>query len=475
MRNPLVPALVAVLLVFDITAAELSGRIVQDDSNSPVPSALLRIQNTRGSDLAEIETDAEGRFRVSLPGPGKYRLLAEKAGYLDARMAVEAAAGARVTVRLVRLGAVTGRVTDHAGKPVRSARVLAMAGTPGGVPRPLPQTPGAAAAVDDTGRYRLYNLPPGEYAVVVSSRAPAVPPAFVTIAGGDEHRGVDFTLLPGALYLISGSVELPKPGARFGVALVPAGQPAAAIATTWTTPEGGFRFDGVPSGSYHLLASGPIAGRAFHGWMLASDPMFGRARVDVAGADAAGVAIAVGTGRRAAIRLSAARGAESACRPAAPVALTSLEDWGALLDRSVDAAFDMDAAVPGLAPARYLLTASRLGGNCFQTSDAVLDLTGPESTAAVPLAPAGSVRGRLTGAGASECAVVLLPSGRNAVHLATPGEDGRFTFDSLPPGRYRIAVRRDARPAAGEPWLLDLDIPGGVPTEVELPAPPPGA
>lgn len=68
----------ALLLAFDAAGADLSGTIVQDDSNSPVPSAALRIQNTRGSVVAETETDAEGRFRVSLLEEGKYYLGAEK-------------------------------------------------------------------------------------------------------------------------------------------------------------------------------------------------------------------------------------------------------------------------------------------------------------------------------------------------------------------------------------------------------------
>lgn len=93
--------LLALLLAFDAAGAELSATIVQDDSNSPVPSAALRIQNTRGSVVAETETDAQGRFRISLPDDGKDYLGAEKAGYLETRMAVEGG-GARVILRLVR-------------------------------------------------------------------------------------------------------------------------------------------------------------------------------------------------------------------------------------------------------------------------------------------------------------------------------------------------------------------------------------
>jgi hypothetical protein len=50
--------------------------------------------------------------------------------------------------------------------------------------------------------------------------------------------------------------------------------------------------------------------------------------------------------------------------------------------------------------------------------------------------------------------------------LAFPDRDGRFAFESLRPGRYRVAARRGADVSR----VVEVDVRGGAPTIVELPA-----
>jgi protocatechuate 3,4-dioxygenase beta subunit len=58
--------------------------------------------------------------------------------------------------------------------------------------------------------------------------------------------------------------------------------------------------------------------------------------------------------------------------------------------------------------------------------------------------------------------------------LAFTDEQGHFEFAGLRPGRYRIAAQPAAGPAKAR-WVADfahmmeIDVPGGVPTELELP------
>ncbi|HWQ55301.1 MAG TPA: carboxypeptidase-like regulatory domain-containing protein [Bryobacteraceae bacterium] len=469
-------------------AEEIAGRIVQDDSGAPVASAEVRIEKSRaGSVAADAVTDGEGRFSAPGLAAGEYMIAVEKAGFMKTRVAARVgSARAAVTIRLVRLGAITGRVTDQTGQSRRGARVMAMTRTAGGTLRAVGGT-GTTASVDSSGRYRLYGLPPGEYAVAVSDRSLGLlihpsnaQPEFFTVAGGEEHRGVDFSVMRRALFSISGKVELPAPGAVFSVALALADQPGAAIGVTPTSADGSFRIEGVPQGSYYLFASGPVMGRAAKGAMLGSEPMFGRMRLDVSGDHVTGITLAVGNSPRGTVQLRAERGGAGACPQTSTVAMTSLEDWAAMLDRGVAATFDKEAEVPHLAPGRYQLTAAELGAACYQTADAVLDLTGGgPGRAVIPVAAAGSIRGVLTGGSAEECAVVLLAArpapGRDAVQIAVPDAAGRFVFGGLPPGDYRIAVRRASEPrlVAKDAWLTGLHVPGGVPTDVELPAPPP--
>jgi hypothetical protein len=492
-------ALAVLLIPVAAAAADgLSGRVVQDDSGGPVASAEVRVRRTGVSGLAaDLETDGEGRFQAPGLAAGDYTIAVEKPGYAPLRLSARIPAA--LMVRLVRLGVISGRVTDASGQPVRGARVLALTRDEAGALQPPARTAGMTAAVDEAGRYRLHGLPPGEYAVAVSygasplvvgstGRTPAAlsvgsglrihpgnaRPEFFTITGGEEHR-VDFSILPGALFNVSGKVELPAPAMRFWVALTDADQPVLASAVATAGEDGSFRFDGIPQGSYHLFAAGPVRGYGGGGSVLDAEPLYGRMRVEVSADHVSGLTVGVAKGVSAAIRLRAERGAEAACPGAAQVTVTSLEDWAAGLHRTVDAGFDKPTVIERLAPARYRLTAARLGENCYQASEAVLDLTGSDpGTVTIPLAPAGAIRGRLKGENAAQFTVILLRDG--AVQAAVPAPDGRFSFAGLAPGKYRIAVQRSSeapksRWLSEKGWLIELDVPGGAPTEVELPAP----
>lgn len=51
--------------------------------------------------------------------------------------------------------------------------------------------------------------------------------------------------------------------------------------------------------------------------------------------------------------------------------------------------------------------------------------------------------------------------------LAFPDRDGRFAFDGLRPGHYRMTARRAGVDVSR---TVEVDVPGGAPTVVELPA-----
>ncbi len=201
----------------------------------------------------------------------------------------------------------------------------------------------------------------------------------------------------------------------------------------------------------------------------------------MAGQDLTGISIDLDRGRAAAFRLrlppSAAN--DHSCPSTAQVTLSSLEDWAMHLDKSVDVNPAQARTIEDLAPARYQLSVGKLGDSCYSPSTGILDLTGatnPEPRD-ILLAPAGSIRGRLTGAGKpSEFAIVLVSpdpaAGAQPLQAAMIGPDGKFTFAGLRPGRYLIAAQ-----AASRRWVPDLaimfeiEVPGGAPTEMDLPAP----
>jgi len=362
--------------------------------------------------------------------------------------------------------------------------------------------------VDEHGRYRLYNLLPGNYVVAVAygastiaagstGRAAVRPglgsgalfypdsaqPQCFTISGGEEYENIDFTVTPNALYSVGGKVEPAAPGGKFWLALTPAGQPAIAAAVTEAQADGSFRFEGIPPGSYLLFASGPAVARGMHGAIPGPDALFGRVPVEVGAQDLEQVAVALDSGRSASLILRVLHETQggAACPQSAQIRLSPLEDWGATLEYSAQVGSLREQRIDRMAPGRYLLSVTELGDRCYSAGSRIVDLTKPDSKPMeVLVAPSGEIRGRLSGSAApGDIAVVLWRSESDdqddVLQIALPDAGSRFGFPGLRPGRYRIAAQWAADDKAH--WLPDpgrmveIAVPGGAPTDVEIPAP----
>lgn len=83
LRPRLLPALLAptLLLPPPLTAQVFEGRVVEDGEDRIVPSALVRLMTGDDEQVAFILADEAGAYRVQAPGPGAYRLVAERLGY----------------------------------------------------------------------------------------------------------------------------------------------------------------------------------------------------------------------------------------------------------------------------------------------------------------------------------------------------------------------------------------------------------
>ena len=202
--------------------AVVSGQVVEAATGAPVAGAQVVLMtvplgpptNPMALRPKSTTTDQSGRFAFTDLEPGRYRLDAQKAGFARpfdsgavAPPMLEVHAGERrsdVSVRLVRGGAIAGRVVDPYGEPIVNARVMVLRRPP--MPPASPSSPAAAAArarfsnrlvpagqggqTNDLGEFRVHSLPPGEYylqaAAVVFGGAVATP----------GRQGTGMTLVP---------------------------------------------------------------------------------------------------------------------------------------------------------------------------------------------------------------------------------------------------------------------------------------
>jgi protocatechuate 3,4-dioxygenase beta subunit len=493
------PVIALVLAACAVWGATLTGRVVEDHTGLPLASATVRVSQPGQSFLAaELETDREGRFEAADLPEGEYRLEIAKPNFAKSLLPITlGAAGASTTARLIRLGVITGRVHDLQNQPVAGAIVMAIPKPPGDAPLRPPGRTAYLATADATGEYRIRGLPPGEYVVVSTYGASTrhmgsmgrattpenlgsgflfyptnTRPEILPITGGEEHRNIDFTLQGGTLHSVAGKVETGKPESWFWLALVDPRQPAVSVAVADTDKDGAFRFHGVPDGSYRLMAVENSRARTFAGGIPTPSPVFGQTRVNVGGQNVEGVTVRPELARSVEFALAAAQG----CQTTTQLQLTPLEDWGSVLERSIQITAGQQVSVTGLAPMRYQISSNPANAPCYLESDAILDLgeAAPSAPVELRLAPAAAVNGRLDAAGRppAEFAIVLAPAADPAAVQMTPVDaQGRFSFTGLRPGRYRIA----AYPAGGKlpniTRMFEFELRGGANAGIDLAAP----
>ena len=200
------------------------------DSTRGIAGALVTL-TLGGSQPVRVLADGQGRFAFRDLPKGRFNITASRPGYVDGAygrlrpggqtQSVDLADGDRVSnvnVALWKFAAVGGTLLDESGDPIIGANVRVLrrqivAGKP-------KLTPGAMDATDDRGMYRIGQLEPGDYLVVVpmSQAGPAGLDqmlaelgardiAVAGAAGGRGGGGGNFTFMaagPGAPIMVNG-------------------------------------------------------------------------------------------------------------------------------------------------------------------------------------------------------------------------------------------------------------------------------
>ena len=163
----------------DPLTASIRGRITTADTGAPIRGAEVRL-SMDGRFNRLVTSNGEGRYELRNLPAGAYKLVVSKTGFItlefgqrrpfESAATITVAEGQAATgnVALIRGGAIFGRVLDQAGDPSVGTRVQVMrVRTEDGRRRLL--AVGAGDQTDDTGAFRVYGLPPGEYLVAAST------------------------------------------------------------------------------------------------------------------------------------------------------------------------------------------------------------------------------------------------------------------------------------------------------------------
>ena len=292
-------------------SAVISGRLVDALTGDPIEGGAIQLAIPGSTTGRRQLTDDKGRFVFERVPAGQYAVRGSKPGYFEGVAGgdlprsgdpglVEVSDGqwaSNVTIKLWPPAVITGTVLDEHGEPLVGVYVRTL--VQGHVVGRDVLGAGPATATDDRGVYRISDLSPGRYIVMVPSvhaavlegakaRAevpapvsgghyPVTPPELETarrcypaqLSGGTIDAAaatsyaltsgmtqtVDLALTPSRCVTVSGHVTGVNPGGLF-LRLLPRGLEdtgaGSEAATTYSSADGSFSFLGVPQGAYIL-------------------------------------------------------------------------------------------------------------------------------------------------------------------------------------------------------------------------------
>ena len=489
----------------------ISGQVSNAVTGEPVRRALVslrRIDLSPGTVNIQVSqtvaTDAAGQFVMAGIAPGKYRLAAERNGFIatqygsrgpgkaGALLALEAGRkSSDLAIRLTPHGVITGRVLDEEGEPATGANVQVSRRQYSQGRKQMSRM--AGASTNDLGEYRVFGLEPGRYFVSAEIRPnPTLPQAeddYVTtyypratdtaaaelleVAAGAQLRNIDITLarlhtvtVRGRVVNEAGPPASGQKGQPANLNVVLQARNADVLSSGFArgarvTPQGTFELRGVTPGSYFVIGQLNTQGKHFAA----------RTAIQVGAANIEGILLTIRGGAPVSGRVRVE--GETAQRPANLHVMLRPAEIGVQFvpipnqPVKADGNFQMDdvgadryiVSVNGLPEGFYVKSVR--SANLDVLADGLDASAGSVAPLDIVLSPnagqvAGSVLDPETRKAAAMMMVVLVPQekqrrDREAFYqTSTTDFSGQFTFQGVTPGEYRVYAWEDAEYGA---WM----------------------
>ncbi len=189
----------------------IAGRVVNAATGEPLRKAAVVLARVDGpSQPQSTITDEQGQFWFRPVESGRYRLIANRTGfvrqaygqrdpgsYTDSGGLLSVAAGQEVKdilFRLVPAGAISGRVVDPDGEPIMEVQVQALRWNYSRGRRMM--MPAGSERTNDRGEYRIFNLPPGRYYLAATYEGGFVAGYLAGVGGSESEVPLDESYAP---------------------------------------------------------------------------------------------------------------------------------------------------------------------------------------------------------------------------------------------------------------------------------------
>lgn len=261
------------------TSSRVEGTVYQRGSEEAVPFPGVRVTATlpnRGPVVAVAKTDHKGRYRfVDLPH-NRIVLSAARTGFFTQWIAGRMKSSILIDCRaegacppvdfeLARSGIVAGQVIDDYGEPLQRMEV-SLTGAPGDAPAGWRQS--LRSQTDDRGGFRIFGIPPGDYKLravesVISDlhgRSYESDSIAIEVEEGSKIEGVHVVMRHVRKFRVSGTVQGLDIADRTAARLlaIPAKGPVTGEYQSATLKDGSrFAFWNLPSGAYTFMLSAP--------------------------------------------------------------------------------------------------------------------------------------------------------------------------------------------------------------------------